>query len=133
MALLLGDPEDVLGVLRPVGIKPFAIQEFQSFKHSRGLLRAVLSCDGSQCILRGLNPVLPGDEDREERIFGSLVLKLRSKTNSGDDVHQITEVDPFMRADAREFADGLALGPLGQGFGSHLVLQLRPWMNYTRV
>ena len=121
MALLLGDAEDVLGVLRPVGIEPLAVEQLQGVQHRGGLLGAVLSGDGAQGVLRGLGPVRSGDEHREERVLGRLVLEMRPKTDAGDGVHQVAEVDALVGADAGKLADGLALGPLGQGLGASLV------------
>ena len=121
VALLLGDAEDVLGVLRPVGIEPLAVEKLQRVQHRGGLLGAVLSGDGAQGVLRGLGPVRSGDEHREERVFGSLVLEVGPKADARDGVHQVAEVDALMGADARKLADGLALGPLGQGLGAPLV------------
>ena len=121
VALLLGDAEDVLGILRPVRIEPLAVEKFQGVQHRGGLLGAVLSGDGAQGVLGGLGPVRPGDEHREERVFGSLVLELGPETDARDGVHQVAEVDALVGADARKLADGLALGPLGQGLGAPLV------------
>ncbi len=79
VALLLGDAEDVLGILRPVGIEPLAVEQLQGVQHRGGLLGAVLSGDGAQGVLRGLGPVRSGDEHREERVLGSLVLEVRAR------------------------------------------------------
>ncbi len=121
VALLLGDAEDVLGVLGPVGVEPFAVEQLQGIQHRGGLLGAVLPGDGAQGVLSGLGPVRSGDEHREERVFGSLVLEFRSKTDARDGVHQVAEVDALVGADAGKLADGLALGPLGQRLGASLV------------
>ena len=121
VALLLGDAEDVLGVLRPVGIEPLAVEKLQRVQHGRGLLRAVLPGDGAQGVLRGLGPVRSGDEHREEGVLGSLVLEMGPKTDARDGVHQVAEIDALVGADARQLADRLALGPFGQGLGAPLI------------
>ena len=121
MALLLGDTEDVLGVLGPVGIEPLTVEKLQGIQHRGSLLGAVLSGDGAQGVLRGLGPVRSGDEHREERVFGSLVLENCPQTDARGGVHQVAEVDALVGADAGKLPDGLTLDPFGQGLGAPLV------------
>ena len=102
-------------------VEALAIEQLQGVQNGSGLFGAVLSRDGAQGILRGLRPVRSGDKYREERVLRGLVLEVGPETDAGDGVHQVAEVDTFVGANARQFADGLAFGPFGQGFDPSLV------------
>jgi len=113
--------EDELGVLRLVGVDLLAVEQLQGVQHGGGLLGAVLPGDGSQGVLRGLGAVVAGDQDREERVVRGLVLEVRCQADTGDGVHQVAEVDSLVRRQARQVADGFALGPFGHGLGAALI------------
>ena len=52
---------------------------------------------------------------------GAWSWKCGPKTDAGDGVHQVAEVDALMGADAGKLPDGLALGPFGERLGAPLV------------
>jgi len=113
--------ENELGVLRLVGVDLLAVEQLQGVQHGGGLLGAVLPGDGSQGVLRCLGAVVAGDQDREERVVRGLVLEVRCQADTGDGVHQVAEVDSLVRRQARQVADGFALGPFGHGLGTALI------------
>ncbi len=93
----LYDIEDEAGVFGFVSLDLFSIQKFQGIQHSRCLLGSVLPADCPECILCRLSSVAPGNQDGEKRILGCLIFKVRCKTDSGNGVDQIPEVDGFVR------------------------------------
>jgi len=125
VALLLGDIEDVLGVLRTAGVEPVALEEFQGVKDSRRLLGAVLPGNRPQGVLRRLPAILARDQDGEVGILGRLVLKVGRQEDAGDRVDEIPEVNPFVGTDVRQVAHRLCLSrPFQQRFRTSLVRHL---------
>ncbi len=121
MTLFLKQPEDVPGVFRFVRFETLPIEQFQGIENRRGLPGTLLTGNGAQGVLRGLVPVVTGDEHRKGRIFRRLILEMGSQTNAGDGIDHIAEVDALMRVDAGQLPDRLALGPIGERSGSPLV------------
>ena len=76
--------------------------------------------DGTEGILGGLFRTVPGNEHREDGIFGSPVLEARAQADAGEGVPQVAKVDSFVGGNAREFPDGLAASRLGDGFRAAL-------------
>ena len=119
-ALLSDDIEDVSGVFGAVRVEPVAVEEFECVERRDALFRAGVSGDGAKGVLRGLRPVPSGDEHRKNRVFGRLILETGCEADTRDGVHQVSEADALVGADAREFADGLALGPLDERLAAPL-------------
>jgi len=121
LAFLLGNGEDIVGILRSVRIEPIAFEQFQGIEYRCGLPGAVLAGDGAEGVLCGLGAVASGDEHREARILRRLLLKVGAEADARDSVDQIAEVDALVGTDARDGPDGFAHGPLGQQFSTPLV------------
>ena len=79
VALFLRDAEDVLCILRPVGIEPVAVEKLQGVQHGRRLLRAVLPGNRAQGVLGRLVPIRSRNQHREERVLGRLVLEMGAR------------------------------------------------------
>ena len=118
MPFLTEVTEDVPGVFRFVRFETLPIEQFQGIEYRRGLPGSLLAGDSAQGVLRGLVPVVTGDEHRKGRIFRRLILEMGSQTNAGDGIDHIAEVDTLMRVDAGQLPDRLTSGPFRERSGA---------------
>ena len=96
VTFLFEQVENMFGIFGSIRVEPFAIEQLQTVKNGNGLFGAVLAGDGPQCVLRGLGPVLAGDEHRKTGILRRLFLEVCGQTDACHRVHQVTEIDPLV-------------------------------------
>ena len=112
--------ENVSRIPRLLRSETVAVEQFQRVEYGRRLSRAGWAGDGTEGILAGLLRTVPGNENREDGIFGGPVLEARAQADAGEGVHQVAKIDSFVGGNARELPDGLAASPLRDGFRAAL-------------
>ena len=113
--------EDVIGIFRPGGVEPVAVEEFERIEDRGGLLRLRRPRDPAQRVLGRLGAVPGRDQHREARIVRRLVGEMRLQADARHRVDQIAQVDAFGRGDPRELAKGMAPRPFRQRLPAALV------------